>query len=106
MGVCVFMLLWFILYTMGLAGLCARRANDTDSQLFHRGVSANFLMTGTSFFFIFASVLMVICIALYTPGILMRQYIAKPLMNPDANPALKAAILPSLENTNLTSFFR
>lgn len=105
MGVCVFMLLWFILYTMGLAGLCARRANDTDSQIFHRGVSANFLMTGTSFFFIFASILMAICIALYTPGILMRQYIAKPLMNPDANPGIKAAILPSLENTNLTSFF-
>ena len=102
----MFMLLWFILYTMGLAGLCARRANETYSQVFHRGVSANLLMTGTSFFFIFASILMIVCIVLYTPGILMRQYIAKPLMNPDSNPSVKAAILPALENTNLTSFLK
>ena len=80
MGVSVFMLLWFILYSTGLAGLCARRANETLSQFFHRGVSANLLMTGVGFFFLFSSILVAICIILFTPGIITRQFISRPLI--------------------------
>ena len=71
MGVSVFMLIWLILYSTGLVSICFGRTNENSVEL---------LMLGVFFFFLFSSILLVICIILFTPGIMMRQFISRPLI--------------------------
>jgi cytochrome c biogenesis factor len=85
MGVCLFILFLFVLFSSGLSGVCARRKHKNIKQSCHRGVSANFLMSGVVFYFLFSWLLVLIAITIFVPGILIRQFACKPLIELDNN---------------------
>lgn len=85
LAVSVFMLVIFLMHSCGLAGMCARRKHQNYKQCCHRGISANFLLASSSFYFLFAWVLIIVCIALYLPGMTVRQFACKPLIDLEHN---------------------
>lgn len=85
MGISGFMLLLFILYSFGLAGMCARRTHHNYKQTCHRGVSANFLLSGVGFYFIFSWAILIVCICLYVPGIFARHGVCVPAIQMENN---------------------
>lgn len=85
MGICAFMLIMFILYTFGLAGMCARRTHHNYKQTCHRGVSANFLLAGVGFYFLFSWIILIVCIILFVPGILTRHGVCSPATQLEKN---------------------
>ena len=93
MGVCLFILLLFILFSSGLSGVCARRKHKNIKQSCHRGVSANFLMSGVTFFYLFSWLLVLIAILLFVPGILMRQFACKPLIELENNKIFEVSLI-------------
>ena len=92
MGLSAFMLLLFLIYSFGLSGMCARRTHQNYKQTCHRGVSANCLLTGVSFYFIFSWVILVVCLVLYIPGILSRHLICSPVIELDDSKVISVCI--------------
>lgn len=82
LGICIFVLSLFILHSLGLAGMCSRRMHNNYKQTCHRGISANFFLAATSIYFIFGIFLIVLCIAMFLPGILIRD-VCRPVLKLD-----------------------
>jgi hypothetical protein len=85
LGVSTFMLFLFLMYSFGLAGMCARRKHQNYKQCCHRGTSANFLLASTGFYFLFTWIIILVCIAFYVPGVTVRQFACKPAIELEAN---------------------
>ncbi|RNA13544.1 prominin isoform X4 [Brachionus plicatilis] len=85
LGASVFMLSLFILHSLGLAGMCSRRMHNNHKQSCHRGISANFFLAGTAFYFLFAFFLIVLCVIMFVPGITFRQVVCKPTFELEDN---------------------
>jgi hypothetical protein len=81
----VFVLLLFVLFSLGLAGMCSRRMHNSYKQTCHRGKSARFFLTAIALFFLFSWVLIIVATVLYIPGIMVRQAICKPLIELEDN---------------------
>lgn len=89
MSICLFILFLFVLYGSGMGGICARRKHKNIKQSCHRGVSANFLMCGVYFYFMFSWIAVLISIILFVPGISVRHLVCKPLIELDNNQIFK-----------------
>ena len=89
MSICLFILFLFVLYGSGMGGIFARRRHKNIKQSCHRGVSANFLMCGVYFYFMFSWIAVFISILLFVPGISIRHLLCKPFIELDNNQIFK-----------------
>jgi hypothetical protein len=79
------MLFLFILYSFGLTGMCARRRHQNYKQTCHRGVAANFLLSGVGIYFLLSWLVLFVCVCLFVPGILSRHFVCKPAIELEDN---------------------
>lgn len=97
-GICLFVLFLFILFSIGMVGICARRKHKNIKQTCHRGVSANLLCSGAVFYFLFAWTFIIASICLFVPGITFRHFICKPLIELDQNNIFNAIYKANIES--------
>jgi hypothetical protein len=88
----VFILLLFVLFSLGLAGMCSRRMHNSFKQSCHRGKSAKFFLAAIGLFYLFSWTLVIVGVVLYVPGITARQGICKPLIELEDNPLFMVQI--------------
>ena len=85
MGVNVFMLCLFLMYSLGIAGMCCRRKQSNYKQCGDRGTTANFLLAAAGLYFLLAWFLIIVCIGFFLPGIALRQFACKPALELESN---------------------
>lgn len=72
------MLLLFVMFSIGLAGIWARRKHNIHKRLCHRGVSANFFMAAIGIYFLITWAILIGCILLMVPNVFLRQVVCRP----------------------------
>ncbi len=81
----VFMLFLYILFGIGLTGICARRTKISIRQSCHRSSLARMMMSGVGFYFIFGWIILLLSTILIIPGIGLRHLGCKPAIELEKN---------------------
>lgn len=89
LGLSVLCTFLFVLFIIGLAGICANRTQNNFKQSCHRGIYANFLLSGSGIYFIFAIVIAVCCVAFSSVGILTRHFVCNTAIDLNHSPVYK-----------------
>lgn len=83
---CIFVLTLFLLFSLGLAGMCSRRKHSGYKQTCHRGLSAKCFLAAVGLFFLFAFIFILMGVILFIVGISARHMVCKPLIELEDDP--------------------
>ncbi|CRL08743.1 CLUMA_CG021257, isoform A [Clunio marinus] len=76
--------LMFITFGL-LCGICGKRPDGYGDDCCTKGAGARFLMCGVAIIFLTISALLVICLACFLVGIVMKRGVCDPLNNPEGD---------------------